>query len=72
LPQLCKKYGTQEYEIAYIGDDVNDIEIMKAVGFAATPLDSIDEVKKISDYVCKLKGGQGAFRELADLILKVK
>ena len=45
---------------------------MKSIGFSATPLDGNFEVKKISDYVCSTKGGQGAFREMSDLIIKSK
>lgn len=70
LPTILEKYGVKLNEIAYIGDDVNDIEIMKLVGFSVTPLDGNYEVKKISDYVCNVNGGNGAFRELADLIIK--
>lgn len=70
LPTILEKYGVKSNEIAYIGDDVNDIEIMKLVGFSVTPLDGNYEVKNISDYVCNVNGGNGAFRELADLIIK--
>ncbi len=70
LPEILVKYNAKLNEIAYIGDDVNDIEIMKSVGFSATPLDGNYKVKKISDYICNVDGGKGAFRELADLILK--
>jgi YrbI family 3-deoxy-D-manno-octulosonate 8-phosphate phosphatase len=69
LPRICKKYTVNPGEIAYIGDDVNDLEIMKLVGFSATPNDGVDKVKSIADYVCEKKGGDGAFRELADLII---
>ena len=72
LKIITKKYGVKNSEIGYIGDDVNDIEIMNLVGFSATPLDGNFEVKKISDYTCATKGGYGAFREMADLILKLK
>ena len=72
LPEILLKYNTKLNEIAYIGDDVNDIEIMQSVGFSATPLDGNYKVKKISDYICNVDGGKGAFRELADLILKSK
>jgi YrbI family 3-deoxy-D-manno-octulosonate 8-phosphate phosphatase len=72
LPKILLKYNTKLNEIAYIGDDVNDIEIMQSVGFSATPLDGNYKVKKISDYICNVDGGKGAFRELADLILKSK
>ena len=70
LSEILIKYNVKKNEIAYIGDDVNDIEIMKSIGFSATPLDGNYEVKKISDYVCSTKGGQGAFREISDLIIK--
>ena len=72
LMKICKKYTIKPSEIAYIGDDINDIEIMKNVGFSAAPSDSNYKVKKIVDYVCSLKGGDGAFREFADLILSIK
>ena len=42
---------------------------MKLVGFAATPSDGIKDLRKIVDYVCKNNGGNGAFREIADLIV---
>ena len=72
LTKILTKYDVKKDEVAYIGDDINDIEIMKLVGFSATPSDGNFEVKKISDYICTNKGGEGAFREMADLILKLK
>ncbi|MAV94114.1 MAG: 3-deoxy-D-manno-octulosonate 8-phosphate phosphatase [Euryarchaeota archaeon] len=72
LPKIQKKYSVKMNEIAYIGDDLNDLEIMKSVGFCASPHDGVLQVKKISDYVCDLNGGEGAFREFSELILKYK
>ena len=69
LPKICVKYKISKNEIAYIGDDVNDFNIMKQVGLSAVPSDGNEKIKNISDYVCKTKGGDGAFRELVDLIL---
>ena len=69
LQKICKKFQVSPTEIAYIGDDLNDSEIMKLVGFAATPSDGIKDLRKIVDYVCKNNGGNGAFREIADLIV---
>ena len=69
LVEICKKYKVSSNEISYIGDDVNDIELLKKVGFSATPKDGIIQVQNIVDYVCKKNGGEGAFREIADLIL---
>ena len=69
IEQICKNYSVTLSELAYIGDDVNDLVLLKKVGFSASPYDAISEAKKIVDYVCKTKGGCGAFREFADLIL---
>ncbi len=72
LDKICKSYKILPSEIAFIGDDVNDIELMKKVGFSATPFDGILQAKKIVNYVCKTSGGNGAPREIIDLILKEK
>ena len=72
VDQICKKFLVKPNEIAFIGDDVNDLELMKKIGFSATPFDGIKEALKISDYHCKLPGGKGAFREIADLLIEIK
>ena len=72
LKKILKEYGLSPEQIAYIGDDVNDFEIMKSVGFACSPNDGIKQIQKISDYVCKLNGGDGVFREFADIIISCK
>ena len=69
---VCKDYGLQTEEIAYIGDDVNDLELLKRVGLSVTPFDASDDAIKISDYKSKYNSGNGAFRELADLILLIQ
>ncbi len=66
---ICKKYKVSVDQIGYIGDDVNDIELLKKVGFSATPKNGITKVQKIVDYICKKNGGEGAFREIADLLI---
>jgi len=72
LKKICKYYKVLPSEIAFIGDDVNDMELMKKVGFSATPSDGILQAKKIVNYICKTSGGNGALREMIDLILKEK
>lgn len=67
---ICKRFRVNSSELAYIGDDVNDLKLLNNVGFSATPADGIDEIKKKCDYICKMNGGKGAFREIADLIIK--
>lgn len=69
LKTLIEKYNLDKSQVAYIGDDVNDIECMQYCGFSACPADAIDEVKNTVDYVCKNIGGPGAVRELIDRII---
>ncbi len=69
LKNILQKYNYSPENIAFIGDDVNDLSLMKIVGFTAAPADAIDEIKEITDYVCKNIGGHGAFREFAELII---
>lgn len=59
-------------EIAYIGDDVNDLEIMKNVGLSAAPADAVIQVREIANYVCRRGGGGGAFREFAEMIIDAR
>ena len=72
IDKICTYYNVLPSEIAFIGDDVNDIELMKKVGFSVTPSDGILQAKKIANYVCTTSGGNGALREMIDLILKEK
>ena len=58
--------------IAYIGDDLNDIEIIKKVGFSGCPNDAIKECRQYVNYICVKKGGDGCVREFIDMILENK
>lgn len=62
-------YSIDDKYVAFMGDDVYDIPLLKKVKLPVTVPDSIDEVKKISKYICKKSGGKGAVRELIDLII---
>jgi 3-deoxy-D-manno-octulosonate 8-phosphate phosphatase (KDO 8-P phosphatase) len=70
IRDMAERHGISLRHIAYIGDDVNDIEVLKVVGFSATPADGLPQVRKVVDHVCQLKGGEGAVRELAEMILQ--
>lgn len=59
-------------EVAYIGDDLADIELLKIVGFSIAVADAAGEVLEIVDYITKANGGFGAVREVTDLLLKLK
>jgi 3-deoxy-D-manno-octulosonate 8-phosphate phosphatase (KDO 8-P phosphatase) len=69
---LKKKYNLKDENFAYIGDDVIDLPLLKIVGFSCCPNSAVDEVINEVDYVCDKKGGDGAVREIIDLILKAK
>lgn len=72
LEIIKQKNGFVRDEIAYIGDDSNDYEVIKMCGFTAAPNDGMNFIKEIVDYVCETKAGYGAFREFAELILAFK
>lgn len=72
IQKICKKFKIALNQIAYIGDDVNDLEIMKKIGFSACPKDGVMQIRKIASYICSLNGGNGAFRELVDVIIASK
>ena len=66
---ICKKFQVKPEHIGYIGDDVNDLKIMKHVSLSASPIDANVSIRLISDLKCKKLGGSGVFREFADFIL---
>jgi 3-deoxy-D-manno-octulosonate 8-phosphate phosphatase (KDO 8-P phosphatase) len=67
---IKKKFNLTDTNIAYIGDDEFDLEILRSVGFSAAPANAVSVVKKHVHYVCTHGGGNGAVREVIDLILK--
>ena len=72
LLKICKTFKLSPTQIAYVGDDVNDISLLKKVGFSATTNDADNMIKEHVDYVCTKDGGNGAFREISDMIFKEK
>ncbi len=67
--RLLSEVGLDAAEVAYIGDDINDLEVLKKVGFSAAPSDAVREVKSVVDMHCEQKGGGGCLREMIDHIL---
>ncbi len=72
IKYLLAKYNLQIENIAYIGDDLNDLAVLKEVGLSAMPSQSPILNSFTPDIVTKTGGGEGAFRELADIILKAQ
>jgi len=72
LDKILLKKGLKHEQVAFIGDDTNDLEIMKMAGLSACPADGTTFVKNIADYICKERGGHGAFREFAEFIIAMQ
>ena len=70
--EIKATYNLSDEEIAYIGDDVIDIKVLKKVGFSAAPKDALPYVLEVVDFISTRKGGRGAVREVIDEILKAK
>ena len=70
IKYLCNRLGISLDEVAYIGDDLNDLDVLTNVGMSAMPINSPILDKYTPNYITKKSGGDGAFREFVDLILK--
>jgi len=69
LHEILDKNSIDAEEVAYIGDDLGDLEVIKSVGFAAAVADAHPEIKKHSHFICNIPGGRGAVREFIEFIL---
>jgi 3-deoxy-D-manno-octulosonate 8-phosphate phosphatase (KDO 8-P phosphatase) len=67
-----KKTGAPENSVAFVGDDLPDVPVMRRVGLAVAVGDAMPEVKEAAHYVTKAVAGKGAIREVVELILKSK
>lgn len=70
LKSFCNDKNIAMKEIAFIGDDTNDLDIIKHVGLSFAVKDSMPTIQKTAHYICERKGGDGAFREAVDFIIK--
>ena len=70
LHGYMSEHGIQREELAYVGDDLNDIAAMRLTSFVACPHDACTEVKAEARYISGFKGGEGVFRDVAAFILK--
>lgn len=69
---LCNRLNITLDDVAYIGDDIPDIESLKKVHWSAAPLNAPINVQKIVRYVTNVRGGDGAFRDFVEMILRDK
>lgn len=68
LMNMIEELGISFDEVAYIGDDLNDFEVMKIVGLRGCPADAVKEIKEICEFVSQSDGGRGAVREFIEWI----
>lgn len=66
--KLCQSLGISLSEVAFIGDDINDISLLQAVGISACPSSAPTYIQKIADKVLDKKGGEGVFREFVEIL----
>lgn len=72
LNELIQKYNLTIDEVAYMGDDLPDICVLKEVGLKCCPKDAVKQVREVCNFISSKKGGRGAVRELCDFILHSK
>ncbi|MGE5410131.1 MAG: KdsC family phosphatase [Clostridiales bacterium] len=70
LDEICQKRNLCYENIAFIGDDVNDITMIENVGLSAAPADAVPEIIEMVDYRCQKKGGDACFREFIEMIIR--
>jgi len=70
LEDICKKENIRLSQVAAIGDDLNDLKMLNAVGISFAPNDAVDYVRNTVKVVCSQKGGYGAVREMVEIICK--
>lgn len=68
--KILKEKKLKDINVGFVGDDLVDIPVLKRVGFPAAVGDAIPEVREVADYVASKKGGEGAVREICELLLK--
>ncbi|PNV83524.1 MAG: 3-deoxy-D-manno-octulosonate 8-phosphate phosphatase [Sulfurimonas sp.] len=69
LKELTGKLKLKSYEVAAIGDDLNDYKMLSYVGRSFTPKDGVKEIRELVDTVLSLRGGEGAVREMIDILV---
>lgn len=70
LDEILKKYRLKAEEVAYIGDDLGDLEVIRSVGLAGAVADAHPVIKKHCHFICRQSGGRGAVREFIEFILE--
>lgn len=70
IKRICEERGIALENVCYIGDDINDIDTIKAVGYGCCPANAMPEVMSAAKYVSKAKGGEGVIREVVEQVME--
>ncbi|WP_069988642.1 N-acylneuraminate cytidylyltransferase [Massilioclostridium coli] len=70
IQKRCEKYGISLEQVVYVGDDINDLEAVRTVGYGCCPSDAMPCVQQAADYIASAKGGQGVIREIVEQLLE--
>ncbi len=70
IKELCRQHRIRLEEVVYVGDDVNDLEVIQMVGFGCCPADAVPQVKAAAKYIAAAKGGEGVIREIIERLDK--
>lgn len=70
--KFCEQHNLKPEEVAYFGDDIPDIQVLRACGVGFAPADAVDEAKEAADIVTRKPGGHGCLREGIETILKAQ
>ena len=68
--EIIKDYGIEKNEVAYMGDDIQDLCVLEQVGLSFAPNNAVKDVKQKVHYVTQKNGGEGAFREVTEYIIR--
>ena len=69
VQNLCKELSITLSQVAYIGDDLNDMDVLSKVGFAGVPVSAPEYVKQLANVPLSKKGGEGVFREFVEVLI---
>ena len=72
ISTLCDKHGLRLEEVAFIGDDLNDLSALECVGLACAVADAAEPVQAVAHYVTRRRGGDGAVREVCELLIAAR
>jgi 3-deoxy-D-manno-octulosonate 8-phosphate phosphatase (KDO 8-P phosphatase) len=72
IDELCVRHGLELHEVAFIGDDLNDLPALECVGLACAVADAAEPVQAIAHYVTQRRGGDGAVREVCEFLIAAR